>query len=188
MLYEAKVMSSFAAVKPPNFFKFLRNHSHFVLPPASSSHANGRVHKLSYSQKSSCLSFKNKDIVDCFQACLQNCKKQILLRYVSLPIHMKQLCLSIHMKQLCLSIHMKQLCLSIHMIQICLSIHMIQLCLSIHMIQLSSKWTHFHEIWYLIIFLKYVEKSHFSLISNKNNGYFTWRPTYVYGNILLNSF
>ena len=36
MLYEAKVTPSFAALKPPNFFKFLRNHSCSLFPPASS--------------------------------------------------------------------------------------------------------------------------------------------------------
>jgi len=36
MLYEAEVTPSFATVKPSNFFKFLRNHSRFVFPPASS--------------------------------------------------------------------------------------------------------------------------------------------------------
>ena len=59
------------------------------------------------------------------------------------------------------------------------------LCLSVHVKQLSSNWTDFHEIWH--IFCKYVEQIQFSLKSNRNNGYFTWRPTYIYGNILLNS-
>ena len=37
----------------------------------------------------------------------------------------------------------------------------------------------FHEIWYLRIFWKSHENSS-SLKSDKNNGYFTWRPLYVY--------
>ena len=49
--------------------------------------------------------------------------------------------------------------------------------------QLGFHWTHFHEIWYLGIFRKSVMTFQFSLISDKNNGYFTWRPLYVCGNI-----
>jgi hypothetical protein len=45
----------------------------------------------------------------------------------------------------------------------------------------------FDEILYLCIFLKSVEKIQASLRANKNNGYFTWRPMYIYDNILLNS-
>jgi len=39
--------------------------------------------------------------------------------------------------------------------------------------QLGSQWTNFHEIWYLSIFRKLVEKSHISLRSGKNDGSFT---------------
>ena len=46
-------------------------------------------------------------------------------------------------------------------------------CLSIGMKILSSQWTDFHEILYLIIFRKYIEKIQVSLISDKNNEYFT---------------
>ena len=41
--------------------------------------------------------------------------------------------------------------------------------------QLGSHWTDFHEILYLSIFRKSVAKIQFSLKSDKNNGYFTWR-------------
>jgi len=39
--------------------------------------------------------------------------------------------------------------------------------------QLGSRWTDMHEISYVNIFLKSVEKIHVSLKSDKNNGYFT---------------
>ena len=45
-------------------------------------------------------------------------------------------------------------------------------CPSIHMEQLGSHWLDFHEIWYLSIFRKSVQKNQVSLNSN-NNGYFT---------------
>jgi hypothetical protein len=41
----------------------------------------------------------------------------------------------------------------------------------------------FYEIWYLSIFRKYVEEIQVSLKSYKYNGYFTWRPRYIYDNI-----
>ena len=63
-----------------------------------------------------------------------------------------------------------------------LSVH-----LSIHMEQLVSHCTGFHEILYLGTFRKYVEKIQVSLKSNKNNGYFTRGPMYIYDNISLNS-
>ena len=42
--------------------------------------------------------------------------------------------------------------------------------------------------WNLIlgVFRKSVEKIQVSLKSDKNNGYFTWKPIYIYGNISLN--
>jgi len=42
-------------------------------------------------------------------------------------------------------------------------------CPSVCMEQLVSHWTDFHEIWYLSIFRKSVEKIQVSLKSNKNN-------------------
>jgi len=41
--------------------------------------------------------------------------------------------------------------------------------------QLNSHYKDFHEIWYLNIFRNSVEKIEFSLICDKNNGYFTLR-------------
>jgi hypothetical protein len=58
---------------------------------------------------------------------------------------------------------------------------------SIRMEQLGSYWTDFHEIWYLIIFRKHVEKIEVSLKSEHNNGYFTWRPKYIFDRISLSS-
>jgi len=51
---------------------------------------------------------------------------------------------------------------------------------SVHMEQLDSHWTDFLEIWYLSIFRQYLEKIQVSLKSDKNDGYFTWRPIYVF--------
>jgi len=45
--------------------------------------------------------------------------------------------------------------------------------------------TDFHEIWYLSVFQKSVEKVKVSLKSDKNNRFFTWRPVYINDNILL---
>ena len=42
--------------------------------------------------------------------------------------------------------------------------------------RLGSHWREFHEIWYLSIFRKSVEKIQVSLKPDKNNRYFTWRP------------
>jgi hypothetical protein len=53
--------------------------------------------------------------------------------------------------------------------------------------QLGSHWTHFHEVWYLSIFRNPVENIPVWLKSDKNNGYFTWRLMYTYGNISLSS-
>jgi hypothetical protein len=66
----------------------------------------------------------------------------------------------------------------------CLSV---SVCLSVRMKQLGSHRTDFHEIWYLNIFRKSVEKFQVSLQSDKNNGYFTCRPLYIYDNISLSS-
>jgi len=45
--------------------------------------------------------------------------------------------------------------------------------LSVRMEQLSSHWTDFHEIWYLRIFRKYVEKIQVLFKSDKKNGLLT---------------
>jgi hypothetical protein len=46
-------------------------------------------------------------------------------------------------------------------------------CLSVRMERLGTHWTHFHEIWYLYVFRKYVENIHVSLNFDKNNVYVT---------------
>ena len=56
---------------------------------------------------------------------------------------------------------------------------------SVRMGQLGSHWTDFHEILYLSILRKSVEKIQIPLKSDKNNGNFTWRPVYIFNNILL---
>jgi small-conductance mechanosensitive channel len=47
--------------------------------------------------------------------------------------------------------------------------------------QLGCFWTYVHEIFYLNIFRKSVEKISVSLKFDKNNGRFTWRRMYLYG-------
>jgi hypothetical protein len=46
--------------------------------------------------------------------------------------------------------------------------------------KIRSHRTDFNKIWCFSIFRKSVEKIHFSLKSDKNNGYFTWRQTYIF--------
>ena len=48
------------------------------------------------------------------------------------------------------------------------------------MAHLGSYWTDCHEIWYLCIFQKIVEKIQFWLKSDKNNGHFRWRPLDIF--------
>jgi hypothetical protein len=50
---------------------------------------------------------------------------------------------------------------------------------SICMEQLGSHWMHVREIWCLSIYQKSVKKMQALLKSDKNNGYFSWRPTYT---------
>ena len=57
------------------------------------------------------------------------------------------------------------------------SVHL-SVSLSVRM-DLGSHWTYFHDIWYLRIFRKCVEKIQILLKSDNNNGYSTWRPTYT---------
>jgi hypothetical protein len=45
---------------------------------------------------------------------------------------------------------------------------------SVHMEQLGYHWTHFHELWYLSIFLRILEKIQVSLKSEKNKWHFTY--------------
>ena len=60
-------------------------------------------------------------------------------------------------------------------------------CLSVRMEQLGSYWTDFLEIWHLNFLRRSVETVQGSLKYDKNNGYFTLRPTYIYSNISLSS-
>jgi len=56
---------------------------------------------------------------------------------------------------------------------------------SVRMEQLGSNWTDFQEIRYLRIFRKPVKKIQVSLNSDKNEWYFTWRPTHIFYHISL---
>jgi hypothetical protein len=58
---------------------------------------------------------------------------------------------------------------------------------SVRMEQLGSNWSYFHEIWRLSISPKSVEKIQVSLKSEKNNGYFTWRPKHIFDHKSLTS-
>jgi hypothetical protein len=58
---------------------------------------------------------------------------------------------------------------------------------SVRIEQLGSHLTDFHEIWYLSIFRKSVEKIQDVLISDKNNEYFTLRQTDIFDHISLGS-
>jgi hypothetical protein len=51
--------------------------------------------------------------------------------------------------------------------------------LSVRMEQLGCHWTYFHEILYLRILRKSVEKVEVPLKSDKNNDYFTWRRFHI---------
>jgi hypothetical protein len=53
--------------------------------------------------------------------------------------------------------------------------------------QLGSHWTDYYETWYLSIFRKSFEAFRVPLRYDKNNGYYTWRPTYIYDHFWLNS-
>jgi hypothetical protein len=54
-------------------------------------------------------------------------------------------------------------------------------------LELGSHWTDFHEVSSLIIWRKSVDKIQFPLKSDKNNGCFARRPTYIFYDISLNS-
>jgi hypothetical protein len=57
--------------------------------------------------------------------------------------------------------------------------------ISVRMEQLRSLGTNFYENLYLPIFWKHVVKIQVSLKSDKNNGYFTWRPINPFEDISL---
>jgi hypothetical protein len=46
--------------------------------------------------------------------------------------------------------------------------------------KLGSNWADFHEIWFWSIFRKTVQEIEVLLKSDKNGGYFTWRPTHFF--------
>jgi hypothetical protein len=60
-------------------------------------------------------------------------------------------------------------------------------CLSVRMEQLGSQWTYFHEIRYLSIFRKSIDKIQLSLKFDESKGYLTWRCMYVHDSISLSS-
>jgi hypothetical protein len=66
------------------------------------------------------------------------------------------------------------------------TISFISVCPYIRMEQLGSHWIGFHEIWYLFIFRKSVEKIKVALKSDKNN--FTLRPVCIFYPTSLSSF
>jgi hypothetical protein len=51
---------------------------------------------------------------------------------------------------------------------------------SVYMEQLGSHWVDCNESWYLSIFQNPLEKNHVRLKWDKNKGYFTWRPVYIF--------
>jgi hypothetical protein len=63
---------------------------------------------------------------------------------------------------------------------ICLSVR-----LSVEIEQFGLHWKDCNNIWYLNIFRKSVEKIQVLLKSNEINGYFSWKPMYVYDHITL---
>jgi hypothetical protein len=52
--------------------------------------------------------------------------------------------------------------------------------LFVRMEKLGTHWTDFHETWYLRVFRKSIEIIQVSSKSEENNGYFTWRPIYIF--------
>ena len=68
------------------------------------------------------------------------------------------------------------------LISSCLSVR-----LPVRMEQLGPHWTDFHEILYVSICRKSVQKIQVSLQSDKNNGYFTRRPIHILHHISLSS-
>ena len=60
--------------------------------------------------------------------------------------------------------------------------------LYVSMMKLGSHWTHFHEIRNVGNFRKLVEKIQVSLKPDKNKGYFTWRPLFIFYHVSLISY
>jgi len=57
--------------------------------------------------------------------------------------------------------------------------------LSVRMEKLGLYWTDFNEICYLSIFQESVQKFQTSLKSDKDNGYFIWKPIHSFDHILF---
>ena len=68
-------------------------------------------------------------------------------------------------------------------LQNCEKLLLASLCLCVRLSvcteQVGSHWTDFHGTPYLSIFRSSVHKIQVSLLSDKNNGYFTWRQIYI---------
>jgi hypothetical protein len=62
----------------------------------------------------------------------------------------------------------------------------LSVCAFAHMEERCSHWMDFHEIWLSSIFQKFVEKK-VSLIPDKNNGCFAWRPKCIFDHISVSS-
>ena len=60
-------------------------------------------------------------------------------------------------------------------------------CLFVYVKQLDTQLMNFHEIWYLSISRKSVEKIQASLKYDKNDEYCIWSSMYIYDNISPNS-
>ena len=60
-------------------------------------------------------------------------------------------------------------------------------CSSVRMEQFFFHWTDFHEIWYLSILLKSLEKIQIPSKYDKSNGYFICRPIYIFDHMSHNS-
>ena len=76
----------------------------------------------------------------------------------------------------------RQNCDKRQLVALCLPV-----CPSVRMEQLGSHRTDFHEIWCLSIFEKYVKRIQISFRCDKNKGYFTWRPIYIFYHISFSS-
>jgi hypothetical protein len=63
----------------------------------------------------------------------------------------------------------------------------VSVCPFVRMQKPDSYWTDFHYIRYLSIFRKYVKKIQNILKPEKNKGYFTSSPQWIYDNISLSS-
>ena len=98
---------------------------------------------------------------------------QAAVTHCSLPSE-TQICFSSSFKHIRNLRRYSQNCAQRLLASSCISIRLC--CPSVRVEKLGSHWTNFHEIKYFSIFRKYVEKIQGTVKSDKNNGYFTWRP------------